>query len=140
MERASGTKCDQSKPNLESGACPQENFCTTLFRSSESGSPVRHYSQSVAAPRGDWGNGHPNPKSRQQLSKENGVRLVGYTFRLKNYVEIPPSLSDFSELAPPLLTIEWKRRIVIGKSVVIGNFSNTELKYRKEIDLCQLTY
>ena len=31
----------------------------------------------------------PNPKSRQKLSKKNGIRLVGYTFRLRNYVKIP---------------------------------------------------
>ena len=46
----------------------------------------------------------PNPKSRQKLSKKNGIELVGYTFRLKNYVKIPSSLSDFLELALPLTT------------------------------------
>ena len=55
------------------------------------------------APRGTGGTCPPNPKSRQKLSKKNGVKLVGYIFRLKNYVKIPPPfLLDFSELAPPL--------------------------------------
>ena len=64
-------------------------------------------SKSVAAPRGDWGIRPPPPipKSRQKLSKKKGIKLVGYTFRLKNYVKIPPFLSDLSELAPPLLQI-----------------------------------
>ena len=44
----------------------------------------------------------PNPKSLQKLSKQNSMKLVGYTFRLKNYAQIPPILSEFSELAPPL--------------------------------------
>ena len=41
-----------------------------------------------------------------KLSKENGIKLVGYTFRLKNYVTMPhpPFLSDFSKLAPPLVS------------------------------------
>ena len=30
-----------------------------------------------------------NPKSPQRLPKKNGIKLVGYTFRLKNYVKIP---------------------------------------------------
>ena len=30
--------------------------------------------------------GGPNPKSRQKFSKKNAIKLVGYTFRLKNYV------------------------------------------------------
>ena len=48
----------------------------------------------------------PNPESRQKLSKKNGITLVGYTYRSKNYIKIPPSplLSDFSELAPPLVS------------------------------------
>ena len=33
---------------------------------------------------------HPNSQSRQKLSMKNGIKLVGYTFRLKNYVKIPP--------------------------------------------------
>ena len=36
-----------------------------------------------------WGLVPPNPKSPQKLSKKNGMKLVGYTFRLKNYVKIP---------------------------------------------------
>ena len=32
----------------------------------------------------------PNSQSRQKLSMKNGIKLVGYTFRLKNYVKIPP--------------------------------------------------
>ena len=30
------------------------------------------------------------PKSLQEFSKKNGMKLVGYTFRLKNNVKIPP--------------------------------------------------
>ena len=33
---------------------------------------------------GNWGT------SWQKLSKKNGIKLVGYTFRLKNYVKILP--------------------------------------------------
>ena len=32
----------------------------------------------------------PMIKRRQKLSKKNGIKLVGYIFRLKNYVKIPP--------------------------------------------------
>ena len=32
----------------------------------------------------------PITKSRQKLSMKNGIKLVGYTLRMKNYVEIPP--------------------------------------------------
>ena len=46
----------------------------------------------------------PNPKSRQKLSKKNGIKLVGYSFRLKNYVKNLPLLSDFSELALRLIS------------------------------------
>ena len=36
---------------------------------------------SVAALRRDWGKTcPPNRKSRQKLSKQNGIKLVGYTF------------------------------------------------------------
>ena len=39
---------------------------------------------------------------RQKLSKD-GIKFIGYAFRLKNYVKIPPPhFSDFSELVPPL--------------------------------------
>ena len=33
------------------------------------------------------------PKSQRsaKLLKKNGIKLAGYTFRLKNYVKIPPS-------------------------------------------------
>ena len=52
---------------------------------------------------GDWGGFvPPNSQSRQKLSMKNGIKLVGYTFRLKNTSKSPPFLSDFSELAPPL--------------------------------------
>ena len=44
----------------------------------------------------------PKSHSRQNFSKKNGIKLVGYTLKLKIYVKIPPFLSDFSELAPPL--------------------------------------
>ena len=34
----------------------------------------------------------------QKLSKKNGIKLVGYTFQLKNYVRIPPiSLGVFRD-------------------------------------------
>ena len=43
----------------------------------------------------------PNPKSWQKLSKKNGVKLVGYTFRLENYLkslELPlPYRTPFCE-------------------------------------------
>ena len=35
----------------------------------------------------------PIPRSRQKLAVKNGMKLVGYTFRLKNYVKIPPPIS-----------------------------------------------
>ena len=34
-----------------------------------------------------------NPNIRQKLLKKNGIELGRYTFRLKNYVEIPPFTS-----------------------------------------------
>ena len=45
---------------------------------------LKNFPQPVAAPRGgDWGDlSPPNPNSRQKLSKKNGIKLVGYTFRL----------------------------------------------------------
>ena len=46
--------------------------------------------------------GTTDPKSRQKLSKKNEIKLVGYTFRLKNYVKISPLLSDFSKQVQPL--------------------------------------
>ena len=50
----------------------------------------------MAAPReGDWGLIPQNPKGRQKLSKKNGIRLVGYIFRLKNYVKISLSFVRF---------------------------------------------
>ena len=54
----------------------------------------------------------PNPKSRQKLSKKNGIKLVGYTFRLKNHVKIATFLPGFSELAPPLVAM--KPNVVSG--------------------------
>ena len=33
---------------------------------------------------------------------KNGIKLVGYTFKVINYVKIPPLLSYFSEQALPL--------------------------------------
>ena len=76
----------------------------------------------------------PNPKSRQKFSKKNGIKLVGYTVRLQNYVKItPPILSDFSELAPPMTvakavrgpvyTIPFSFHIGLGKAVRYENFS-----------------
>ena len=35
----------------------------------------------------------PNPESQQKLSKKNGIKLVGYTFRLKKYFKSPPPIS-----------------------------------------------
>ena len=32
----------------------------------------------------------PNPKSRQELSKKNGIKSVGYTFRFKKKSKSPP--------------------------------------------------
>ena len=38
-----------------------------------------------------------------KLLKKNDIKLVEYTFRLKNHMHSPPPLlSDFSELVPPL--------------------------------------
>ena len=39
---------------------------------------------------GGGGEGHVTPKSQKlaQTVKENGIKLVGYTLRLKNYVKI----------------------------------------------------
>ena len=50
-------------------------------------------SEAVAAPRGGGDCGGPKPRSRQKLSKKNSIKLVGYPFRLKNYVKIPPPTS-----------------------------------------------
>ena len=35
------------------------------------------------------------PKSRQKLSKKNGIKFVKHTNRLKNYVKIPHSYRTF---------------------------------------------
>ena len=51
---------------------------------------------------GGWGDLPLQVLKLAKLSKKNGIKLVGYTFRLKNYVRIPPVLSDFSDLMPPL--------------------------------------
>ena len=61
---------------------------------------------SVVAPRGGLGGLSPSNNSAK-IVKENGIKLVGYTFRLKNCVKIPPPplLLDFSELAPPLVGV-----------------------------------
>ena len=70
---------------------------------------------SGSATGGTVGDLPPNPKSQQKLSKKSGMELVGYTFRLKHYIQIPPPLFwDISELAPPLvLTIILSLIIVI---------------------------
>ena len=56
--------------------------------------------------RGTWGICPPISQKSAKIVKENGMKLVGYAFRLKKYVKIPPPpptfLSDFSELVPPL--------------------------------------
>ena len=50
----------------------------------------------VAAPRGgDWGDFPPISQRSLKLSKKNGIKLVGYTFRRKNYVKIPPTSFEF---------------------------------------------
>ena len=79
----------------------QRNYgCSKLFFVNYSPNQWRRHG-------GTGGDSSPPPilKSRQKLSKKNGIKLVGYTFRLKNYVKIQPFLSDLSELAPPLLQI-----------------------------------
>ena len=45
------------------------------------------------------------PKVGKKISKKNGIKLVGYIFRLKITPKSPPPqiLSDFSELALPLI-------------------------------------
>ena len=58
--------------------------------------------ESVAAPRGKGlrgGHVTPNATNRQKLSKKNGIKLVGYTFRLKKHANgcpknIPTSLKN----------------------------------------------
>ncbi len=45
---------------------------------------------------GGLGGGHvPVTKSRQKLSKKTDIKFAGYTFRLKNYVRIPPTSFEF---------------------------------------------
>ena len=66
-------------------------------------------SHAVAAPRGrgELG-GLTSPQiqefSKQKFSKKNGMKFVDHTVRLKNYVNIPPLISNFSVLAPPLFS------------------------------------
>ena len=57
--------------------------------------------------RGDWGTCPPKSEKLAKLSKKNGIRLVGYTFRLKNYVKIspPPSFKIFQS---------WRRHCYIS--------------------------
>ena len=71
--------------------------------------------RSVAALRGSGGGDSSPPpilKSRQKLSMKNGIKLVGCTIRLKNYVKIPPFLSDLSEVAPPLRQVHAKMKFL----------------------------
>ncbi len=65
----------------------------------------------------------PPPISQESanLSKKNGKKLVGYTFRQKNYVKIPQLLSNFSELAPPLCPLY---RVGNCKEVVFNDHMN----------------
>ena len=44
---------------------------------------------------GAWGRLAPNPESWQKLSKKFGIKLVAYTFRLTNYIKIPPTSFRF---------------------------------------------
>ena len=60
----------------------------------------------VVVPQGGLGGLVPSKSQKSaNLVKEKWHKIVGYTFRLENYVKIspPPFLSDFSDLAPPLL-------------------------------------
>ena len=51
----------------------------------------------------------PNTKRQQKLAKKNGMKLIGYTFRLKKYVKIPPPiLFYFSELVLSLSPPHFK--------------------------------
>ena len=60
---------------------------------------LKKLSQAVAAPqRGTGGGGglsHPSSKILQKLTKRNGIKLVGYTFGMKNYVKVPPPPNFF---------------------------------------------
>ncbi len=54
-------------------------------------------------PEGTKGDLSPISQQSAKLSKNNGVKSVGYTLNQKNCVKTPPPLlSIFSELAPPL--------------------------------------
>ena len=95
---------------------------------------ANHIHDSSGGATGGIGGIRPPPpilKSRQKLSKKNGIKLVGYTFRLKDYVKIPPFLSDFSELAPPLhdsvpsfcqnddgLCIDWQKEVIFRVDIL----------------------
>ena len=54
------------------------------------------------------------PKSRQKLSKKNDIKLVGHTFRLKNYVQIPPPhcFRNFQSWRRHCFTVEGKHFFV----------------------------
>ena len=57
----------------------------------------------VAATGGLGGLVPPNPKNSKKLSKKNGIKLVRYTFTLKNYAKIPSTSFGFLAGA----TTEW---------------------------------
>ena len=64
----------------------------------------------------------PIPKSRQKLSKKNGIKLVGYTFRLENYVKIPPPHFSW-------IFLSWRRhcnRIKVDETVILEYFLRYE--------------
>ena len=77
----------------------------------------------------------PNPKSRQELSKENGIKSVGYTFRFKKKSKSPPFPSDFSELAPPLRELSKFQSIFSGLNMWDLNFSDLDIWDRSFSDL-----
>ena len=55
----------------------------------------------------------PNPKSRQKLSKKNGIKSVGYTFRFKKKSKSPPHFRRIFQ--------SWRRHC--GNSVSFSPFS-----------------
>ena len=66
----------------------------------------------------------PNSQSRQKLSMKNGIKLVGYTFRLKNYVKIPPP--HFSQIFQ-----SWRRHCLNTVQHTVQLKGSTDLKLQK---------
>ena len=72
----------------------------------------------------------PNPKSRQKLSKKNGIRFIGYTFRLKNSVNPPPHFFRIFQswrVACCERVAEWLRRLTRKPKVRTAVGSNPTL-------------